>query len=171
MRSALIIFGGLPASGKTTIAQRVARVLRAAYVRVDNIEEALVASSPLEHPVGPVGYVIAYTVAAENLRLGGVVVADTVNPLAVTRDAWRSVADEAGAPYVDVEVICSDRVEHERRATFRPVSGQRKPTWAEITSHEYEPRTDDRLVVDTARLSVDDCVAMVLSRVVPASLG
>jgi predicted kinase len=171
MSPALIIFGGLPASGKTTIARSVARALRAMYVRVDNIEEAIVASSTLMHPVGPVGYVIAYTVAAENLGLGGVVVADTVNPLALTRDAWRSIAREAGAPYLDVEVICSDPVEHERRATFRSVSGQRKPTWAEITAHEYEPRTDDRLVVDTARASVDECVAMVLSRVVPASLG
>jgi predicted kinase len=166
----LVILGGRPASGKTTIARSVARALHAAYVRVDTIEEAIVSSSTLVHPVGPVGYVIAYTMAAENLQLGGVVVADTVNPLAVTRDAWRAVAGEAGAPYLDVEVVCSDPVEHERRATFRSVSGQRKPTWAEITSLEYEPRTDDRLVVDTARSSVGECVAMVLSRVVPASL-
>ena len=120
----LIIFGGLPASGKTTIARSVARAVHAAYVRVDTIEEAIVASSPLAHPVGVVGYAIAYTVAAENLQLGAVVVADTVNPLAVTRDAWYAVAGDAGAPYLDVEVICSDPVEHERRATVRSVSGR-----------------------------------------------
>jgi predicted kinase len=167
----LLIFGGLPAAGKSTIARSVTRTLRACYVRVDSIESAMVASGALTHPVGPVGYAVAYTFAAENLSFGGHVVADTVNPLLVTREAWRSVAVDAGVPYLDIEVICSDPVEHERRATDRSVTGQRKPTWAEITNHEYEPRTDeDRLVLDTALLGVDECIEMVLSRVLPASL-
>jgi predicted kinase len=166
----LIIMGGLPAAGKTTIARSVARARRAVHLRVDTIEQAIVDSGALRHPVGPVGYVIAYAQAEEQLRLGLTVIADTVNPLAVTRDEWRAVAARAGVPYVEVEVVCSDPAEHERRATDRDVSGQRRPTWAEITRHEYEPRTDERLVLDTAAESVESCVAALLL-LVPASLG
>lgn len=34
----LLIFGGLPASGKSTISKYVARELSAAYLRVDRIQ-------------------------------------------------------------------------------------------------------------------------------------
>ena len=33
----LIIFGGLPGTGKTTIARSLARKLSAAYVRIDSV--------------------------------------------------------------------------------------------------------------------------------------
>ncbi|WP_019813166.1 zeta toxin family protein [Saccharomonospora saliphila] len=36
----LIVLGGLPATGKTTIARPLAAALRAAYVRIDSIEAA-----------------------------------------------------------------------------------------------------------------------------------
>jgi predicted kinase len=37
----LIILGGLPATGKTTIARELARQLGAAHVRIDSIEQAI----------------------------------------------------------------------------------------------------------------------------------
>jgi predicted kinase len=37
----LIIFGGLPATGKTTIARELARQLGAVHVRIDSIEQAI----------------------------------------------------------------------------------------------------------------------------------
>ncbi|MGO6670405.1 AAA family ATPase, partial [Rhizobium ruizarguesonis] len=40
----LIIFGGLPGSGKTTIARALAERLNAVHVRVDTIEQAIRAS-------------------------------------------------------------------------------------------------------------------------------
>jgi len=41
---------------------------------------------------GSVGANVAYRLAADNLRLGMSVVADSVNPIAITRRAWRDVA-------------------------------------------------------------------------------
>jgi len=40
--------------------------------------------------------------------------ADAVNPLGVTRDAWRDVADGNGARLVEVELVCTDRAAHGR---------------------------------------------------------
>jgi predicted kinase len=94
----LIVVGGLPATGKSTLSRTLARELGASYVRVDTIEQALVASGLAEHPVGVAGYAVGYAVAEENLRVGRHVVAESVNPLAVTREAWREhlMVDTAG---------------------------------------------------------------------------
>lgn len=42
---------------------------------------------------GPAGYIVCYAIASQNLRLGLDVVADTVNPIQVTRQAWRNLAE------------------------------------------------------------------------------
>ena len=56
----LIIFGGLPGVGKTTLAKAVAREWEAVYLRVDTIEQALRFSEALQGEVGPAGYLVAY---------------------------------------------------------------------------------------------------------------
>ena len=93
----LIVFGGLPGTGKTTLARALAQELHATYLRIDTIEQALSSSAVLVREVGPAGYLVAYALADANLRLGQDVVADSVNPLAITRDAWRKVAATASS--------------------------------------------------------------------------
>jgi predicted kinase len=105
----LIILGGLPGSGKTTVARALARRLGAVHVRVDTIEQAIRASGDPSIDIGPAGYVVAYGVAEDNLTLGSVVIADSVNPLEITRDAWLAVAARSGVTAVEIEVICSDK--------------------------------------------------------------
>jgi predicted kinase len=80
----LIVFGGLPGTGKTTLARAVAQERLATYLRIDTIEQALRSSDVLAGDVGPAGYIVAYALAEANLRLGRIVVADAVNPLAIT---------------------------------------------------------------------------------------
>jgi predicted kinase len=156
-RPVLVVIGGLPASGKSTIAGRLARLLRAPYLRVDRIEQAVVAWSSLEHPVGAAGYAVAYALAAEQLALGLDVIVECVNPIALTRDSWVSTAAAVGAAVDEVEVICSDPVEHRRRVVTRgtDVEGLVKPTWEDILSREYQPWERPHLVIDSATTPPD----------------
>lgn len=152
---------GLPASGKTTIARGLAREIGAVHLRIDIIEHAIVRAGAGSHPLGPVGYLIGYALAEDYLRQGLDVVADSVNPLAITREAWRGVARAGPDGYVEVEVICSDPAEHQRRASMRSsdIPGFQLPAWLDIVRREYEPWDHDHLIVDTAAASAADCVA------------
>ena len=156
--AALIVFGGLPGTGKTTLARAIAQEMAATYLRVDTIEQALRSSGTITGDIGPAGYVVAYALAESNLKLGRNVVADSVNPIAITRDAWRRVADEASASVVEIEVICSDPVEHRRRVETRTVDvpGLVPPTWQEVVDRDYEPWDRPRILIDTAKRGVAD---------------
>ena len=148
----LYIFSGLPGGGKTTLARHLARELSALHLRIDTIEQALreTHGRPLD---GPEGYLIAYRLAEDNLLLGMSVVADSVNPIHLTRAAWRDVAMRTRVPYVEIEVRCSDAVEHRARVEWRAsdIPSLRLPTWDDVQSREYEPWDADRvIVIDTA---------------------
>jgi predicted kinase len=82
----LIILGGLPGTGKTTIARELARQLGAVHVRIDSIEEAILDSGVLSSPINDAGYRVGNAVAADNLRIGRTVIADSVNPIPLSRD-------------------------------------------------------------------------------------
>ncbi|OCI99001.1 adenylyl-sulfate kinase [Rhizobium sp. AC27/96] len=162
----LVIFGGLPGSGKTTIARALAERLGATYVRLDTIEQALRNSGMLRDEVGPAGYIAAYGIAGDNLKLGNTVIADSVNPISITREAWRQVAQRAGVSAIDVEVICSDKVEHRRRVETRQtdIEGHVNPTWDEVVTLSYENWGPGPIVVDTALKAVDDIVTELVDR-------
>ncbi|MGR6923857.1 AAA family ATPase [[Actinomadura] parvosata] len=148
----LIVIGGLPATGKTTLSRLLAGRLGAVHVRIDTIEQAIVRSGLASQPLGPAGYAVGYALAEDHLRQGFTVIAESVNPLAVTRDAWREVGVRAGVRVAEVEVTCSDRDEHRHRVTSRSIDipDLRLPEWSEVVGREYEPWDRDHITVDTA---------------------
>ena len=153
----LIVFGGLPGTGKTTIARELTRRLDASYVRIDAIEQSLRTAGLA---VGPTGYVIGNEFAAENLKIGRIVVADCVNPVVASRDGWRQTARRNAARLVEIEVICSDAGEHRRRVEGRlaDINGLVVPTWRDVVDRAYEPWDRERVVLDTAKDSIDNLV-------------
>jgi predicted kinase len=162
----LIIFAGLPGVGKTAIAQELARRLGAVFVRIDSIEQTLRDAGAVSGPMNDSGYRVAYAVAADNVRLGRTVVADSVNPLRITREAWRDVARNAGVGSVEVEIKCSDGEEHRRRVESRAgdIPGLTLPTWEDVVSREYELWDREHIEIDTSHRSVEQSVVLICSR-------
>jgi predicted kinase len=153
----LIIFGSLPGVGKTAIAAELARVIGAVHLRVDSIEQAIRASGVVSRPLDDAGYRVAYAVAEDNLRIGRTVIADSVNPLPLTREAWAGVAKRARVRAVEIEVRCSDVNEHRRRVETRTsdIPGLKLPTWEEVVGREYHPWDREHLAIDTAGRTVE----------------
>jgi len=152
--SALYIFAGLPGSGKTTLSQMLASHVRAVHLRIDTLEQTL---RDLGFPVvADEGYQLAYRLAADNLRLGLSVVADSCNTVACTRQAWLDVATAAGVPSQQLEIVCSDVLEHRQRVEARPITvpGLKTTSWQEVLERETEAWTQPRLRLDTAGQTV-----------------
>jgi predicted kinase len=156
----LIALSGLPGTGKSTLARHLAHRYGALHLRIDSIEQALMRTGMTMQAIGPAGYVVAYALAEDNLRLGRTVVADAVNPLAVTRTGWQAVAARAGVSILEVEVCCSNVQEHRRRVESRvaDIPGHVLPTWQNVQGRDYEPWSSERVIIDTADASVDDCL-------------
>jgi len=160
----LIVFSGLPGTGKSTLAKALATHLQAVYLRIDSIEQALRDSGALRQDVDTSGYQVANIIALDNLKAGLKVVADCVNPVSESREVWADTAARAGCRLVNVQIICSDELQHRQRVESRvsDVPGLVVPDWQSVTAHEYEPWPHAPLTLDTARLSVDAALALLL---------
>ena len=162
----LIILAGLPGVGKTTIARELSTRLVALHLRIDSIEAAIRRSAPhASVPMDDAGYLVGYAVAEDNLRLGHAVIADSVNPWPETRDAWLAVARRAEVRAFEIEIVCSDAAEHERRVSGRPsdIEGACLVTWQQVLARDYRHWHRAPRIVDTARQTPQQSVEAVLS--------
>lgn len=148
----LVVFGGLPGTGKSTLGAGLARRLRATYLRVDALEAGLIAAGlvPDQQSVGATGYLLAHRVADSCLRVGLDVVVDAVNPVEPARAGWRQLAADTGVPLTFVEVVCSDVARHRQQVEGRrsDLPGWDVPDWEAVRTRDYETWTDERIVVD-----------------------
>jgi predicted kinase len=169
----LVVFSGLPGTGKTTISRAVATQRAATYLRIDIIEQAIRSAGVLLGDVGPSGYIVANALAASNLANGLTVIADCVNPVPESRQGWRTTADRARATLLEVEVVCSDLIEHRRRIEERisDIDGLALPTWHAVMNSDYCPRSEPRLVIDSACLTVEEATAMVEYHMAPVRVS
>jgi predicted kinase len=121
--------------------------------------------------MGPAGYFVAYELARENLKLGSIVITDSVNPIQLTRDAYHDVALSVGVPCLDIEVICSNPSVHRERVESRTadIAGFALPDWQAVLDRDYEPWDRDRLILDSATLSVAQSVEQIIAALAKAS--
>ena len=146
----LYIFSGLPGSGKSTLAKLFAEKIGAAYLRIDTIEQGL--RDLCNVKVEGEGYRLSYRIAEDNLKLGINVIADSCNPIELSRTEWRDVATKSGALPIDIEITCSDKAEHKLRVENRvsEIKDLKQPSWQDVQDREYDPWTTKRILIDTA---------------------
>ncbi|MGB2924241.1 MAG: AAA family ATPase [Limnothrix sp.] len=161
----LFIFSGLPGTGKTTLSQQLATALKATYLRIDTVEQGL--RDLCNYSVSSEGYRLAYRIAIDNLKLDINVVTDSCNSIELSRKEWEKVAMDSGANFINVEIICSCETEHRQRIETRisNISNLRLPTWPDVKNREYHPWSKERIVIDTANKSIDDCFRDLISKI------
>ncbi len=151
----LIIFSGLPGSGKSTLSQGLSRRIGASYVRIDTVEQGLKDIRKMSKVEGE-GYRLSYKIVRDNLICGHTVIADSVNPIELTRREWNNVAQEVGAHYHNIEIVCTDLDQHRMRLESRgKTPGIRQPTWEDVQNREFEPWDGSQITIDTAGKTVD----------------
>jgi len=154
----LYIFSGLPGVGKSTLAKELAEREDAVYLRIDAIEQGLRDICGIK--VGGEGYRLAYRIAEENIKAGQSVVADCVNPWKLTREEWKETAVNNNAGYINIEIVCTEKEEHKKRAEGRvsEVKNLQLPSWDKIQNLKYEQWEDRVITVDTSRKTVEESV-------------
>ncbi len=154
MAGVLVLIGGLPGVGKTTVARAVAAALPAAHLRIDAFEMALVRQRLVvdQDSVGGHGYGLALAAADTCLRAGTDVVVDAVFGVAVARVPFRDLAARYGTRAHWLRLTCDDATEHRRRVEQRAADlpGHVVPGWAQVRTREFDPWQDAHTVVDTA---------------------
>jgi predicted kinase len=165
----LIVLSGLPASGKSVLAESLSRALSVPIFSIDPIEAAMWRAGLAKTQTGIAAYEVAQALADEHLRLRHSVIVDAVNPVEAPRAAWRNLAAKHRVSLKIIECVCADETALRQRieARVRNVGSTPEITWARLLQRraEYEAWTDPRLVLDTSRTSPAQLLAQALNYV------
>lgn len=151
----VIVFTGLPGTGKSTMAERIAVDLGAPAFAGDWLLGALKPHGVLTGLERPTFLAMYYdllaTLMTRQLMLGQSAVMDCLinDELA---DRWHQLAQRYDARLHIIECSCTDEVEHRRRveARRRDIPGWHEISWAHVERMrlEYPPLAFPHLVLD-----------------------
>lgn len=131
----LIVMSGLPGSGKSTIAEHIASKLSIAVLSVDPIESAILKSGiQRSFTTGLAAYLVAETLAEEQLKLGNTVIVDAVNAEEEGKQTWLNVSRKQGVPLLVIECENSNLELHQKRvlARRRSLHGIPEVSWNDV---------------------------------------
>jgi len=156
----LIIFSGLPGTGKSTLAEAVGKELGIPVFAKDWLEGTLLQSGlkPTieDKPLGFAGYELLTVLAERQLILGQSVILDSVAGPEPIRSTWRQLARQYGAYWRVIECICSDETLHRSRLKVRKrnIPGWHELEWSDVekVKEYYRPWNDEYLKLDMTNL-------------------
>lgn len=152
----LIVFTGLPGTGKSSLAEEVGKRLSIPVFAKDWLEATLVQSelvaSNIDKPLGSAGYQLLTVLAERQLVLEQSVILDSVASTQSIRNTWKQLVKKYQAEWRVVECICSDESLHCSRLAGRQryIPGWHELSWLEVVrvKEYYSPWMEERLIVD-----------------------
>ena len=116
----LIVLSGLPGTGKSAVADGIARALRLPVLSVDPLESAMLrAGITPSFETGLAAYLAAETLADGYLAVGLDPIIDAVNSVEQAREMWRALARKHRVPLRIIECLVSDPAVHAARLVNR----------------------------------------------------
>lgn len=154
----LIVFTGLPGTGKSTLAEAVARKLKIPVMAKDWLEATLrrceLRPADETKSLGYAGYELLTTLAERQLTVGQSVILDSVASIRYVREQWRELAEKYNAEWRVIECVWSDAARHrlylEQRR--RNIPGWHELVWSDVERVKtyYVLWDEERLVLDAA---------------------
>ena len=152
----MIIFSGLPGTGKSTLAESVGKALGIPVFARDWLEATLLRCelkpATEEKSLGWTGYELMTVLAERQLMLGQSVILDSVAATETIRNTWHQLAEQYNATWRVIECICSDESLHRSRLKERKrnIPGWHELEWSEVEKVKgyYSPWEGERLVLD-----------------------
>jgi predicted kinase len=154
----LIVFSGLPGTGKSTLAEAIGKELHIPVFAKDWLEATLLRSglkpNNEDKSLGFAAYELLTVLAERQLMLGQSVMLDSVAGSQTIRGAWHQLAERYGADWHVIECTCSDESLHRSRlkARRRHIPGWHELEWSEVERMKgyYSPWEGEHLVLDMA---------------------
>ena len=167
----LIIFTGLPASGKSAVAQRLRTSLDAVLLDKDVVRGCLFAGHiEYERPQDDLCVTIMYEVAAYHLRKRPqvpVILDGRTYSRRYQIDAVKQAAETMQVPACFIECVCAPETAKLRLDTdagTHPAQDRNYELYLRSRA-AAEPIAEPRLVLDTDKLDVETCLQRVLAHI------
>ncbi len=158
----LIAMAGLPGTGKSTLASRLAAGLGGVVLCKDVIRAAMFAAVDYSREQDDAAVAAMYAKAREIVNAGRTVIIDgrTFSKAYQVRDLLAEAKAMGESPRI-IECVCSDsvvreRIEGDRKSGTHPAGNRDFSLYLQVKS-QAEPLTVPRLVLDTEMLSLDEC--------------
>jgi predicted kinase len=152
----MILFAGLPGTGKSTLADMIGRQLGIPVFAKDWLEASLLRSglgSKMEDKLlGFAGYELLTILAERQFMLGQSVILDSVASTQTIRDSWHRLANQFQADWRVIECVCTDENLHRTRLNTRQrnIPGWHELEWADVEKVKgyYPLWFEEHLVLD-----------------------
>ena len=152
----LIVFSGLPGTGKSSLAEVVGKDLHIPVFAKDWLEATLLRSglkpAIKDKSLGFAGYELLTVLAERQLMLGQSVILDSVAGTETIRSRWHQLAKQHDAGWRMIECTCSDESLYRSRLKTRKcnIPGWHELEWSDVEKARqyYFPWEGDRLVLD-----------------------
>ena len=153
----LIVFSGLPGTGKSTLAESIGMRLSIPVFAKDWLESTLLrcelTPANKDKPLGSAGYELLTVLAERQLVLGQSVILDSVASTQSIRNVWKHLSDQYRAHWRVIECICSGVSFHRAQLTRRArnIPGWHELEWADVEKVKecFSPWEGERLRLDT----------------------